>query len=188
MNEAESHFLDLLEDLDGLLLAPSSYNNKRLSGILRQLLLDRVPLMDQVNQNYRLKILFTLGVLPPATPKIGSLTMGPIFPMRKDDPSSFEVMGRSAFLKRRCMLYHLHEFSILDIIKINAHVRGGVHLGKPHAVLERQAMQLVTTGPLIGYANGPVLDMTLGMIHEIGLVVRVALAELRTLASKAVLS
>jgi len=60
MNERENLFLKIYEDIENRLTQEDSYEILQISALLRKLLLDKQPLIDQVNRTYRNKILFEI--------------------------------------------------------------------------------------------------------------------------------
>jgi hypothetical protein len=58
MTDHEKLLLNTLDDLKGRVDKGDNYNLIRAAGLIRQLLIDENPLIDLVNKNYKLKILF----------------------------------------------------------------------------------------------------------------------------------
>ena len=56
----EELFLRTIEDLEESISSTDSYTVLQASALLRKLLLDDYPLVDQVNQTYKLKIKFEI--------------------------------------------------------------------------------------------------------------------------------
>jgi hypothetical protein len=71
VNETERLFVDVLDDLQAKIASQGAYEVLNASGLIRKLLLDDTPLVDQVNRKYRLKIMFEVAEtgLPPGLPE-----------------------------------------------------------------------------------------------------------------------
>ena len=65
--DVEQLFLDTLRDLEQRVSAQDAYQILGISALIRKLLLDGYPLIDQVNRERRLKIWFEIG-LPQKSP------------------------------------------------------------------------------------------------------------------------
>ncbi len=71
MNSREELFLRTLEDFAQRIASEDAYEVLGASALIRKLLIDSSPLVDQVNQKYRLKIEFEVmpqRSLPPSVP------------------------------------------------------------------------------------------------------------------------
>lgn len=141
--EAQRLFLATLEDLDARLQDPEDeYKMLRAAGLVRQLLLDKHPLMHAVKKDHRLKIHFRVtkhparmgffvddGGVAHVIPK-GSMW----FILDGLDPARFpeypvEELDLSHFLRVPTMKVRSGEVTVRDVIKHAAHAEGGVHLG-----------------------------------------------------------
>jgi len=127
MNDKEQLFLETLSDLRDHINTGSEYKLKRASGLLRQLLVDTATLLAQANRRHRLKIRFPVGTLSPINPHPGS------FVMRGFGPSACGKLVQATldqFLGCHCLAANGGVFSVRDIIKVTAEIRGGVHAGE----------------------------------------------------------
>jgi hypothetical protein len=114
------------------------------SGLLRKLLLDSNPLIDQVNSAYRVRISFRISDfdIPHRRPELkGKLTFWSL----QDglDPDT-ELVGRSAveitrdqFFSKPLLMLAGAEFSVREIILFEANIMGGIHAGSPKEDKER---------------------------------------------------
>jgi len=128
-------FIRTLEDLESRLKSHDEYEILMIAGLLRKLLLDSNPLMDQVNRKKGLKIKFIINDrLPPSEEPI------PIFWSIEDgfDPNTcppqlcmpIEV-NKDQILKRPVLMYESHIITVKELISHTAHVQGAVHTGMP---------------------------------------------------------
>lgn len=115
------------------------------SGLLRKLLLDGRPLMDQVNARHRMKIRFRINGVSRYEQVV--LADGPVFWTLMDgiDPEQESPINRPVqeatrdqLLARRVMFVHGHDITVRDLIDQLAHIEGAVHSGQVHDV--RQAL------------------------------------------------
>ncbi|MDO6759608.1 hypothetical protein Q4566_05290 [Tamlana sp. 2_MG-2023] len=178
MTEIEEDFLNIINDLKDKIDQPTKYNNKKSAGLIRQLLLDDYPLIDQVNSKHKLKMSFKVRKLKNAEPGIGKMIMEGIVPKEITNESDIETINRQKFLKLRCLILHEQIYNVQDIIKINSNVRGGIHSGKAKTEKEKLAVEMINTGPKIGYKNGEPADVTLGLVHPIAKILLKSLEEL----------
>jgi hypothetical protein len=188
MIEIKEDFIAILEDLNDRINEPIKYNNKKASGLLRQLLLDSNPLLHQINREFKKIIVFKSRKLVKAEVGIGNIIMEGIVPMKNEHFENHENLDLKSFLEKRCLIYNKQLYTVHDIIKINANMRGGIHSGIPKSNKETQAIEMIKKGPLVGFKNGTPLDMTLALIHPISKIVLSALKELKNDVEKSLLN
>lgn len=135
MNEKEHLFLKTYEDIENRLTKEDPYEILQISALIRKLLLDDYPLVDQVNRNFKKKIIFEITKTQPYPPGIPI----PVFFTVQDglDPDTSRPgkkkiqINRDNFLKTPILLVKGREYSIRDIIQYEAHMMGAVHAGLP---------------------------------------------------------
>jgi hypothetical protein len=136
--ERDPLFLRTLEDLGARLGdGCDEYEVLGISGLLRRLLVDREPLIDQVNRERHVKVRFRVNVAKPLWKGAG--TTAPAFWSREDglDPeralSAPEVreVSRDGLLSMVVMIYRTHEVTVKDLILQGANIGGVVHAGRP---------------------------------------------------------
>ena len=131
----ERLFLETLHDLESRIAGGKDYDFTRATALLRQLLLDKRPLVHAVNERYRVKLRFELapprGPLPPdiEEPLFHGVPLMP-FPGGSVQHSLAEFLGREVLLSDRV------RYSVADVIRTIAHVFGGVHNEKPTSEME----------------------------------------------------
>jgi len=128
MTEQEQLFLNTISDIKDKLSKRDSYSIIRGSGLLRHLLIDGEPLVHVVNRKFKLKIEFeTLDF----TFKI---PIRPLIHWKTLDASAFPNARKirvdlKGFLGADCLTFKDHDFTVKDILKACAHIKGGVHSG-----------------------------------------------------------
>jgi len=183
MNEQKHFFINVLDDLRLKCDSISNYNYIKSAGLLRQLLIDENPLVDIINREYREKITFEVRrVLPNSqekiiandgTPLIVMASMHLILPSNNDFDTEF--INKDKFLKFVVFEIEGHKVNILQILKLNANVKGGVHFEKQKTLtfdeylLERANSTFNMVGNITGGAYA---------IHEVGKVTLKALEKL----------
>jgi hypothetical protein len=129
------------------------------AGLIRKLILDESPLVDQVNRDRRVRIRYRISQPGPYEQMI--VAEGPLYWSIQDglDPetnltaSPVEEVTRDAFLARVVMYVGGKDITVRDTILHTANVVGAVHAGKPHPsreetgrLLENMAAQLQIGG------------------------------------------
>lgn len=130
-------FIRSLDDLHLSINSGDEYEVLRAAGILRQLFLDgSASLVDQVNRNHRLQLLFQ--VIPPGFPHIAGFpepdiwsAVDSIDPRLSSKMNTATNFKRDPFLGLRLGRVHGQDYSVADIIKFAANIAGGVHAGSP---------------------------------------------------------
>ena len=170
-------FLRTLEDLEARLKSRDWYEILHISVLLRRLVLDQNPLMDQVNRERRQRIKFTVNDRPFPPP-------GPIpdFHSVEDgfDPDTsvphlrkpIEV-SKGGLLSRPLIIYEGHTYTVKELIQHTAYVRGVLHTGEPKnqkQIALQECRQIWEIGGL---------EAGLRLLQTIGRVVRKGLEPLR---------
>lgn len=133
MNTKEKVYLNILNELRERLEKRTEYDVLKTSGLIRQLLIDRNSLINQINKIYRIKIKYIVQKRfefpKPATLPDGSqpqILFQSIFILPGESTSVEELLLQD-FLKYELLYYEEKGFSVLDIIKICANKYGGIH-------------------------------------------------------------
>ena len=132
-NEAEALFLGTVIDLDRSIVGGDWYDLLRVSGSLRQLLLD--GLLHRANQRHGVSFVFRtneFGFLPGCEPMAYWSYL---------DPSQWasevvECHDLDGFLAAKCLLFKGSVATVKDIIRACANAKGGVHFSAPKAGVE----------------------------------------------------
>lgn len=128
-DKAERLFVQKLMELDEAQVSGQPYDLLRATGILRLLLIDGNPLLHEVNQRLKLKVLFHVMRRDPGPP------VSPDVHLRNPDPpgpkAATEDLKLDAFLGMACITTSNGETAtIRDVIKSGANFMGGVHFSK----------------------------------------------------------
>jgi hypothetical protein len=181
VTHVEELFVKSLEDLANKIASGDGYETLRASLILRQLLLDDYPLVDQVNRERRLRLRFEVGVdahgervrqIPGVLFWSTQDTFDPDVPPLGNNLTRL-VCTRAQFLSRPVLLTDGRTYSVADIISFEANVMGGVHAG---SAKEDKDRALLTVGHLFGIEG---LRAPLRQLQAIGRVVLKGLQPLR---------
>lgn len=172
MTKDEELFIDTLRDLEGSCTRRDAYEVLRASGLLRQLLMDSPSLTDLVNRTYKLKLRFTV-----AEPAPLPLVDGILFRFKNPDVSSFPnaktvQVPVKDFLAFECLYFKGNAWQVKDVIRVCAHVKGGVHRYPPDA--EQQGLLDIDEVLTVGGQ-----EPTLGILRGIGAVALGGLIPLR---------
>lgn len=142
-------FIRVLQDLGRCSQSHDDYDNLRVAGLLRLLLLDGTPLVHRVNRLHRLPIAFQVGrgliddVVDPAEippgrrPRIMKVKDGRQFHTAGNalDPEMFRgsptELSWDDFLRTLVMKVDDHFVSLREFVLHMAHVEGIIHAGNP---------------------------------------------------------
>ncbi len=157
--DADDLFIRTLSDLERRTTVTDEYEALMSAGLLRKLLLDSTPLMDQVNLNHRLKVRFRINGESPLERVIHEDR--PMYWLLGDaiDPDAFHPPGiqapvdatRSQLFARHVMSVQGNWMTVRDLISQLANIEGAVHSGKPQNPREElleQVSRLVFIGNL----------------------------------------
>lgn len=153
-------FLDTLADLRERVEAGGDYSLVKATALLRQLLLDREPLVDQVNRKHRIRLLYLVGGKPeesiaglrsmiPELAFLGLLDL--LHPSGLPPSAPRELLPKDRFLRLPVLFITGRTYTVRDLIEHAAHVLGGVHSGRPEGEHERvlaEFQQLFVGGQL----------------------------------------
>jgi hypothetical protein len=180
MTEIEELFIESLADLRDRISEPSRYDNLRASAILRQLLADESPLLHLVNRDYHHKTRFITRQLKHVEPLQvidGQVQPGliinieSIVPLENEPEENLELLTIDQFLGKRCLIYNQYSYNVIDIIRINANMQGGVHAGTPREDNEYAAIELAKSGTLVGFNHGNQVSIITGLINPVAQIV-----------------
>lgn len=135
----EGLFIRTLDELEECIASNDDYTVLRASALIRKLFLDDYPLVDHVNRPHRLKIEFEVV----DTDQLLDMFKVPGMPAFEFlgiqdalDPESIpnpprKRVKRDVFFQTKVQVSKGNTFTIREIIKHQANIRGGVHAGKP---------------------------------------------------------
>lgn len=179
--EAAALFVRTLDDLDARVRSTDDYYVLMSALLLRKLLLDSRPLVEEVNAAYHLKIRYPMNGETPYERLV--LNDGPLYWSLEDaiDPSTDHPPGllapitatRGQLLGRRVMRLNGRDVTVRDLIDQLAHIEGAVH----HAAPKNEREVLLSEASRVIYVGG--LPSGIRQIRAIGRVVLRGLAPLR---------
>lgn len=176
--EREQLFLRSLTELEQCVGSEDWYVNLHVSRILRQLLVDAHPLVDQVNKKYRLKLEFWAGLPDPELQKGPDGSMWAL--LDGFDPDTGRpgrptaVLTKGQFLDAKVISDGKRVYSVKDLVAFEAHVKGGVHAGVSK---DDKDKELERFSDFLHFKD---LRISLGQLKVAGRVVLKALAPLRS--------
>lgn len=149
----EELFIRTLQDLRTKIESNDPYEILMASALLRKLLIDDSPLMNQVNRKFKLKINFIVNdrQLPIITEGLALWSIQDGFDPDTSVPhlSNPVTLDKDGMLKRPVLIINGAVITVLDLIKFLSHVQGAVHSGNPKEVKEKilkEAESALTVG------------------------------------------
>ena len=160
MHDTIKLFLETLKDIEDRVTSKDAYEVLLISALIRKLLLDDFPLIDQVNRRYKTKISFEI------IPAQEALIQKSEFYISADllDPETAprskksQKVSRDQFLKTTVLSISGKRYSIKDIILFEANIMGGIHAGTPKKVKE-EALQQINSIYEIEASRGSLLQL-----------------------------
>lgn len=183
MIDTETLFLRTLTDIEQRLSAIDPYEVLLIASLIRKLLLDEHPLVDQVNSKHRLKLAFEITApgsdLPPSVPRPTAVSaQDGLDPDTAPPFLKRQVVSRDVFLKTTVAKVNEHEYSVREIVLFEANVVGAVHSRAPKHEKEHALNVIEQRVSVQGYAP------SLRQLKAIARVVLKALAPLRDATQK----
>jgi hypothetical protein len=131
----EELFLSVINELRSRIAAADEYSLIKASALVRQLVLEERPLVSVANKSLGLKFSFRVAPFKDDDFQINrnaTWLFRDIFP-RGTSPAApiWQTVNRDDFLRAKCLAYLPDRFSVREVVKFCAHVKGGVHHGEP---------------------------------------------------------
>lgn len=135
-------FLRVADDLTQRVHGPrDEYELLRASGLIRQLLMDETPLVHRVNRSVRLPLRFAVSAANAATP-----LPVPGYSARWSNPDPFDLRPTTVTLEQFLAFPTIYTagslFTVADVVRVCAHVLGGVHFADARTAGERALVEL----------------------------------------------
>lgn len=132
-------FLKTIEDLKVKIGSEDPYEILMATALLRKLLIDESPLVDQVNKNFGLKIRYVVNNKSSPPNIDGLITWSTVdgFDPETSHISEPIILNKNQMLKRQIMIIDGTTITVLDLIKFLSHVQGSVHVRNPKNDKER---------------------------------------------------
>jgi len=128
-------FRKTLGEIEKKMKSKDEYEIFMISGLLRKLLIDDDPLINQVNKTKRMKITFTVNdrKFPLGDKSLRFYSMEDGFDPNTSVPHLAHPIpvSRDQLLERQLMIINGEIITVLDLIKFLSNVQGAVHVGKP---------------------------------------------------------
>jgi hypothetical protein len=135
MTEIERLFLDTLRDIERRISNQDPYEILLISGLIRKLMFDDYPIINQVNRNYKLKLKFEITVPQDDIDNDPNLAFWSVQDgLDPDTASPFKkrkFVSRDEFIHTTVTVINGKHFSIKDIVLFESNVCGGIHAGAP---------------------------------------------------------
>ena len=155
MSHVESLFLSTLRDLAARIVDQEEYNVLGSSALIRKLLIDDFPLVDQVNQQYRLKLVFEISESNPSIPGVPEPTFWSVQdgldPETSRPGKPRKAVNRDQLLATVLTLVDGKSYSLREIVLFEANIVGGVHAGSPREEKEKVLQAINSTLAIGGY-------------------------------------
>jgi len=144
MDHATALFMATLADIETRLTLKDPYEVLIISALLRKLLIDEHPLLNQVNSSYRIRVSFE--ILPPNDALVQSadfyILADGLDPETANRPAKSATLSRDQFLKAIVLARAGKRYTIRDLIKFEANIMGGVHAGSPRTEKEKALKEI----------------------------------------------
>jgi hypothetical protein len=129
---ADRFFVECLVELESRASWQSSeYSLLRAGAILRELLVDGLPVVHEVNRERHAPVVFRVRRPPaPAASEAAHWHLGSLDPDTQAGGGTIEDLSLDRFLQVPVMYFGLDRVTVGDVITLAANVRGGVHRGK----------------------------------------------------------
>lgn len=162
----------LVRRFDDLLLGLSArddYEVVKVGAILRQLLLDDIPLMHKANRHHRLKLRFTVNDIfskpLPIQPDV-QFVAGGFDPSMVSLPAGTKSISLGQFLGLEILNSRTHKFTVRELIKYAANKAGGVHFGETLDAREAELLRTIEKVEGIGF---PAIAIALRSVSRVTL-------------------
>lgn len=184
-------FVHTLDELESKAHAVSSYDLIRISALLRQLLLDREPLVHRVNRNLKMRIQFQVQKRDDLVQKRDDWVNRNFLAQK---PCSFlalhgisphenlptEVLSLDQFLALKVLFFNQFDYSIHEVIDYTAHKTGGVHFDDGKRTREKDAaFDALRKTIQMGFTKSEHFDVTVGLMVPIAIATVIALSPLK---------
>lgn len=129
--DREQLFIHTIQDIKERLASTDSYEILMIAALLRKLLLDAFPLVDQVNKSRRIKIKFIINNRP--VPSDHHVDFWSIEDGLDPETSRFQnpkEVNKDQLLGTAVLKIEEKTFTIKHVILHLAHIEGAVHAGK----------------------------------------------------------
>jgi hypothetical protein len=142
----EQSFLRFILDLQHRTAVSNRFDLLEASAILRRLLLDARPILHLVNRSYHERLRFPIAHRDPELlydqagqkPSFDHVFLSPTFA----DPSDIRHLKFDEFLSTPALHGHQGTYTVRDVIKVCANLKGGIHFDDPSTSVEQTLVEL----------------------------------------------
>jgi len=142
----EQSFLRFILDLQHRTAVNNRFDLLDASAILRRLLLDARPILHIVNRSYHERLRFPIAHRDPELlyeqagqkPSFSHVALSPAFA----DPSDIKHMRLDEFLSAPALHGSQGSYTVRDVIKVCANLKGGIHFDDPSTSVEQALVEL----------------------------------------------
>lgn len=157
MIDANALFLRTLEDIEVRLTQADPYEILLIAGLLRKLFLDDHPLVDRVNKEHRVKLVFETTDIPDPRNEVPQPTFWTIQDGVDPDTSppfrKRRTLTRDQFFGMLVSVVNNHGYTVREVVLFEANVVGAVHAGSPKSEKECAMHAVDTQISVGGYAS-----------------------------------
>lgn len=144
--DVEQSFLRFILDLQQRVAVNDRFDLLEASAILRRLLLDAGPILHIVNRSYRERLRFPIVHRDPESlydqagqkPSFDHVVLSPAFA----DPSDIRHLTLDEFLSKPVLYGSQGAYTVRDVIKVCANLKGGIHFDDPATSVEQALVEL----------------------------------------------
>ena len=142
----EQSFLRFILDLQHRIAVHNRFDLLEASAILRRLLIDARPILHIVNRSYHERLRFPIVHRDPELlyvqagekPSFDHLALSPVFA----DPSDIRLLKFDEFLGTPALHGSQGTYTVRDVIKVCANLKGGIHFDDPSTSVEQTLLEL----------------------------------------------
>jgi len=177
MSNFDVLFLNVLKDLALRISDADEYNVLTAAALIRKLLIDDSPLVDQVNRQHRLKLKFEITVPHPDAPGTPEPTLWVVLDGLDPDTAApgkaRKLVNRDQLFTTVLALVNGRSYTLREIVLFEANVMGAVHAGSPREEKQKVLQDVNNNFAIGGYRA------SLAQLKAIGRVVLKGLEPLR---------
>ena len=146
-------FSKTIKDIETRLRSNNDYEILMIAGLLRKLLLDEQPLVDQVNRSKRLKISYSINHRP--DPGDAGLVVWSVEDSLDPETShliNIKEVTRDELLAIRVLKISDHIYTIREVILHISHVEGAIHAGRTKEEKDKILKKFISEWNIGGYS------------------------------------
>ena len=178
MTSIEKLFLNTLDDLAERITSTDEYTILGASALIRKLLIDDFPLVDQVNRQHKLKTTFEISKTSPSIPGVPGQAVWSVQdgldPETSHPGKPSLTLNRDKLFSTVLAVVNGQNYTLREVVLFEANIMGGVHAGSPKEEQEKVLAKLNDKLAIGGHRA------SLRQLQAIGRVVIRALKPLRS--------